>query len=883
MTLPAGTRLGSYELIASLGAGGMGEVYRARDARLSRDAAVKVLPAELARDSERLARFEQEARAASALNHPNIVTVYEVGTADATPYLAMELVDGKTLRDLLAAGPLPVRRLLPIAAQIADGLAKAHESGIVHRDLKPENVMVNKDGFVKILDFGLAKLAAPLSGAGSQLATFVGPGTTPGMVMGTVGYMSPEQASGEPVDFRSDQFSFGSILYEMAAGKRAFQKKTAIETLSAIIREDPESIAAVNPQAPAPLRWIVERCLAKEPENRYAATRDLARDLKQTFDHLSETSLETPAVARPKAANGLRWAAGLAALVAIAVGAADVVMRQRAGRAVRAPAVLQRVTFGPGLEDEPAFSPDGKFLAYTTDDRGNLDVVVQPLGGGEPIRIAATEADEAQAAWSPDGTRLAFVSARDHGGRLAVTLNVSALELFSNSTHGDIYLVPALGGTPAKLVEDGHYPSWSPDGKRIVFMSNRGGEVHLWTVAAEGGAPQSLTSGATVIDYQPAWSPDGQWIAYGSGDPRRAGRAGMFNLFVIPSGGGKPERLTDGFTYVTRPAWGADGRSLVFAGEQKGILNLWRLPFQDGRPAGPASRVTLGEGQDTGAAISRDGRRLSFAVLKNEPDIWELTLESGAMRAVTHGGTGDYPQISPDGTTLLVQSNQTGKPAVWTADLQGRFRSRLTEGQDLEPQARWSSDGTRIGWIKGGTLQIQPVGGLTALDTKVASGALQWSSDDKRIVVGSPGMAGKGEIRVYDVGSGKMKTIAAPGDFSDYPTWSPDDKWIAFQLQRGSIREIWVVPSEGGEAKALTRDFEDSHPAWSPTDPDTVLFLRDHKRLALVSVSTGKVRLLPGTPEGSALLDYPAWSPDGKKIYYTASHKTGDIFLLEGF
>ena len=263
MSLPAGTRLGPYELSASLGAGGMGEVYRARDARLSRDAAVKVLPAELAGDAERIARFEQEARSASALNHPNIITIYEVGTADGAAWIAMELVEGKTLRDLLAAGPLPVRRLLPIAAQIADGLAKAHESGIVHRDLKPENVMVNKDGFVKILDFGLAKLAAPASDAGSQLATLVGPGTRPGMVMGTVGYMSPEQASGEAVDFRSDQFSFGSILYEMATGQRAFQKKTAVETLSAIIRDEPQPIAAVNPQAPAPLRWIVERCLVE--------------------------------------------------------------------------------------------------------------------------------------------------------------------------------------------------------------------------------------------------------------------------------------------------------------------------------------------------------------------------------------------------------------------------------------------------------------------------------------------------------------------------------------------------------------------------------------------------------------------------------------------
>jgi Tol biopolymer transport system component len=882
MTLPAGTRLGSYELVGLLREGGMGEVYRARDGRLSRDAAVKVLPGELAADAERLARFEQEARSASALNHPNIITIYEIGTAHSLSYIAMELVDGKTLRELVASGALPIRRLLPIAAQIADGLAKAHESGIVHRDLKPENVMVNKDGFVKILDFGLAKLAAPVSEGGSQLATIVGPGTTPGMVMGTVGYMSPEQASGEPVDFRSDQFALGSILYEMATGRRAFQKKTAVETLSAIIREDPEPIAGVNPQAPAPLRWIVERCLAKEPENRYAATRDLARDLKQTFERLSETSLETPAVARPKRAGRVWWAAGLAAL--LAVGVADVAQRRKAG-APSTPATLKRVTFGPGLEDEPAFSPDGKFLAYTTDERGNLDVVVQPLGGGEPIRIAATEADEAQPAWSPDGARVAFVSARDRGGHLAVTLNVSSLELFSNSSHGDIYLVPALGGTPGKLVEDGHYPSWSPDGKRMVFVSNRGGGVHLWTVATEGGAPRRLTPDTDTIDYQPAWSPDGQWIAYGSGHPARGAKESEFNLYVIPAAGGAATKLTEGFDFVTRPAWAADGGSIVFSGDQGGILNLWRVPIREGRRGGPVARVTLGEGQDTGAAVSRDGRSVAFAVLKNEPNIWEFTIEGGTMRPVTRSGAADYPSLSPDGTTLLVESNQTGKAAVWTVDLQGRFRTRLTEGQRLSPQARWSRDGTKIGWLKDGILQIQPIGGLTAFDTRLASGTLEWSPDQKRIVVGSPGGTGTGlgEIRTYDVETGSVKTLTALGAAADYPSWSPDGKQIVFQLQRGSIRELWIVPSEGGEARPLTKDLEDSHPSWSPTDPDTILFLRDHRHLALVSVATGKVRILPGTPEGSGLLDYPSWSPDGKKIYYTVSRKTGDIYLLEGF
>src|SRR5262245_33691640 len=292
MTLAAGTKLGSYEIVAPLGAGGMGEVYRARDTKLGREVAVKVLPEEVASDAGRRLRFEQEARAASALNHPNILTIHDIGKTNGTVYIAMELVEGRTLRELVASGePLANRKLLDVATQTAEGLAKAHSAGIVHRDLKPENLMVSRDGFVKILDFGLAKLVEPSSQDASVLPTAVASPTQPGTVMGTAGYMSPEQASGQPIDFRSDQFSLGTIVYEMATGKKAFQRNTGAETLVAIIREEPEPLAQAAPKAPAPVRWIVERCLAKDPEERYASTKDLARDLKSIRDHLTETSV----------------------------------------------------------------------------------------------------------------------------------------------------------------------------------------------------------------------------------------------------------------------------------------------------------------------------------------------------------------------------------------------------------------------------------------------------------------------------------------------------------------------------------------------------------------------------------------------------------------
>jgi serine/threonine protein kinase len=306
VTISTGTRLGPYEVLSSLGAGGMGEVYRARDTRLEREVAVKVLPAEVAADPGRVKRFEKEARSASALNHPNIVTIYDIGATDGLSWIAMERVEGKSLRELLFPGALPVKKLLQVATQIADGLARAHEAGIVHRDLKPENVMVTKDGLAKILDFGLAKLTTTGSGSDEASHLPTETGTSPGMVLGTVGYMSPEQASAQTVDFRSDQFSFGSILYEMATGKRAFQKGTAVDTLSAILHEDPKPVAESNPEAPPPLRWIVERCLAKDPQDRYASTRDLARELATVRDHLGEALLSGAVLTTETARPGLR-------------------------------------------------------------------------------------------------------------------------------------------------------------------------------------------------------------------------------------------------------------------------------------------------------------------------------------------------------------------------------------------------------------------------------------------------------------------------------------------------------------------------------------------------------------------------------------------------
>src|SRR5512135_1402091 len=464
MTVVAGSRLGPYEIVAPLGAGGMGEVYRARDAKLGREIAIKVLPASVAEDAGRRLRFEQEARSASALNHPNILTIYDIGEADGALYIAMELVEGRTLRELVASGePVPTRRLLDLAVQVADGLAKAHGAGIVHRDLKPENLMVSRDGYVKILDFGLAKLTEPVSQDESIAPTAIAAPTEPGTVMGTAGYMSPEQASGQPVDFRSDQFSVGAILYEMATGKRAFQRKTGAETLVAIIREEPEPLSQAAPKAPAPVRWIVERLLAKDPEERYASTKDLARDLKSLRDHLTETSASGAlAPAEPVKTGRRGWLAP--AVLALVAGACVALLAARRLDLFASPLPrFQRLTFRRGTILSSRFAPDGKSILFGA------------TWDGSPVEIFSTrpESPESRSLGLPSDNLLSV----SRGGELAISLGWK-FDVGWEST-GTLSRVPLSGGAPRELMENVDDADWSPDGQQLAVIRRVGDRARL--------------------------------------------------------------------------------------------------------------------------------------------------------------------------------------------------------------------------------------------------------------------------------------------------------------------------------------------------------------------------------------------------------------------
>ena len=492
MALSAGTRLGPYEILSPLGAGGMGEVYRAKDTRLGRDVAIKVLPAALAGDPERLKRFEKEARSASALNHPNIVTVLDIGSTEGTSWIAMERVEGETLRKLLATGPMPLKKLLAVAAQLAEGLAKAHETGIVHRDLKPENVMVTKDGTTKILDFGLAKLTAPTGDGGEATQSpTMSAGTEAGIVLGTVGYMSPEQALGESLDFRSDQFSFGSILYEMITGKRAFARPSPPEIMTAIIRAEPEPLATAAPDSPVPLRWVVERCLAKDCEERYAATRDLARDIARLREGLTEGSLSGTAIAAPIARPGRQRLYALTAATLV-IGAAAGIVAMRRPRS--APPTYRPLTFHRGALGGARFAPDGKTILYSA------------AWEGKPPQLYSTRLD------STESTALPFPSA----DLLSVS---SAGKLAIRVLHGNdpaaIAEASLAGGAPRELVatdppdalQFGHQAAdWIPGEDRLAVVRDGGLEFPVGKVLV----PSSPT--AQVLGLR--FSPDGRQIAF---------------------------------------------------------------------------------------------------------------------------------------------------------------------------------------------------------------------------------------------------------------------------------------------------------------------------------------------------------------------------------
>jgi Tol biopolymer transport system component len=849
MALINGSHLGPYEVLSPLGAGGMGEVYRARDTKLGRDAAVKVLPAGASSDPNRRLRFEQEARSASALNHPNILTIYDVGESDGTIYIAMELVDGKTLRELIAAETLSVKKLLDLAVQIADGLAKAHSAGIVHRDLKPENLMVSQDGFVKILDFGLAKLTEPVALDASGLPTaVVAPGTEPGTVLGTAGYMSPEQASGQPADFRSDQFALGSILYEMATGKRAFAGKTGAETLAAIIREEPQPIQQLAPKAPPPVRWIVERCLAKDPEERYASTKDLARDLRSARAHLSETSASGALEpAEPAKTRRRRWIAP--AVFALAGGIAVGFL----GRGITAgrtdmPARFQRLTFQRGTILTTRFAPDGQTIVYSA------------AWDGRPLEVLSTRTGSTES--RSLGLSSAEVLSISSAGEMAISLNRHYLVGFEAT--GTLARVPLAGGAPREVLESVQDADWSPDGKSLAVSHRLGNRSRL-----EYPIGNVLYVSATWISNVRV-SPDGRLIAFI--DHLRPGD----NVGVVKVVDANAKLRMTGPMANSGLAWSPSGDEVwsSFIGTSISATTLsgkTRIAFQC------VGYCALHD-------IAPDGRvLLSHFSARREM----IGVSQGVERNLTWLDWSFPCDFSPDSKTVLFNEEDLVPNAVYIRRLDGSPAVHLGEGfaHAFSPDGLWvltSDPGQR-------RLVLLPTGPgepRRLPETEISYQWAAWLPDGRRLVVvgNEPGRGPR--LYVQDIAGGKPRAITPEGVRFLFQTVSPDGRFVA---ATGPDRRIALYPTEPGEPRPIPGLTSEDVPmrwtadgrslyVWRPTEPPG--------RIELVDVATGGRTLWkefrPPDPAGVLQVGPVVVAPDGATYVYSYRRALDELYVATG-
>jgi Tol biopolymer transport system component/tRNA A-37 threonylcarbamoyl transferase component Bud32 len=749
-----GRKIAQYEILEKVGAGGMGEVYKARDMRLNRIAALKVLPADKVADADRRARFVKEAQAASALNHPNIVTIYGIDRDADVDFIAMEFVSGHTLDQVIGRRGLKLQDTLRIAIQIADALAAAHAAGIVHRDLKPGNIMITESGSVKVLDFGLAKLAesaAPSAEEATRTIHADAPITEKGTIVGTFSYMSPEQAEGRPVDGRSDIFSFGSVLYEMVTGRRAFQGNTRIATISSILRDEPKPATglAADP-VPRDLEKIIARCLRKDLARRFQHIDDVKLALEELKEE-SESGLLVAAGPTPAKKKARAW---IAAAVAIPLAFAGVWMiRSHPQVAVPSPTVLPLTTM-PGIQSAPTFSPDGNQVAYVWngEKQDNLDIYVQVVGAGAPLRLTSDPAPDRSPAWSPDGRQIAF-------------------------RRGDsIYLISPLGGPERKLA-DAPGPqgalSWSPDSKwlAVAQQSAPSQPAGIFLISVERGDQRRLTQAETPrFDSSPAFSWNGRSLAYlNCNQGRWSCNAFAVELDANFAPRGRARRLPTQSESIGKLAWTPDDQAIVFDVLTLPATRLWRAGIS-GSVQEPLEYT--GE-RASDPAVSRAAKRLAYSRVVNDDDIWQFEVGSGAKKLISSTASDAIAAFSPDGKKIAFGSNRSGTMQVWVANADGSGPVQLTNAKRFAGSPRWSPDGR---WL--------------AFDSQDADP--QW------------------DIYVIEAAGGKPRRITNHPADDHVPSWSLDGKWIYFGSDRTGSQQIFRVPAAGGEPVQVTSNGGDA-------------------------------------------------------------------------
>ena len=792
-----GATISHYKILSVCGAGGMGEVYLANDERLQRPVALKILPPLIKMDEGRLWRFMREARTASALNHPNVATIYDVGESDGVHFIAMEHVDGQTLAEKFTGEPVETALLIEVARQVADALNAAHLKGITHRDVKPANLMLTPHGHVKVLDFGLAKFFRSSEHPASVLSH--ASETEPGTVMGTVDYMSPEQILGNDADNRSDIFSLGVVLYEMATGRLPFPGSTTGERLGRLLHVDPQSILQWNPKAPRDLERIVRKCLEKDPGRRYQSAQELRDDLTR-LQRASRSRGDFEHVDSRTAGNRRGWLQELEKrstllflLLCVAVVSAPTAWWLHTGSTAQPIFSPSRISTFPGAHRQPSFSPDSNRITFISDVDGVPQVWVKTLAAGEPLRLTSGVQPASRPRWSPKGDRILYVL-------------LSAPNTPQGYPSGDIWQVSPEGGAPRKLITNGVNPNWSWEGEQIVF--ERGAD--LWIANADGLGQrriENLPSADLLLEQRhPALSPDGSLIAFFQNESA----APWGDIWVIPTEGGVPRRVTWDASWFGGLTWTPDSRFILFSSERGGTLTLWKIPVEAGQPEPVLSSI----GEDRDPEISRDGRRLlytnthtTYAVVLTDPTTGQSKeiYSSPTRKAAT--------AFSPNGDTIAFNEMTESGLQLFTMRVDGSNRTQITRGpktQSVIPQ--WSRNNFSLYYY-----QISPTPSFRRIpaqggqSVEIGSGwtwgthnGAQVDREEKRVIYSRLDRSAPVQTTIRDM----QTEVDVPFTTAlRHPEWSSDGRFVA---GRDSFGNITKCPANGGACQPLAAN------GWAP-------------------------------------------------------------------